>query len=57
VATVTAPYNYDGMLGLGPEDEAVYVCSSCESTFEDDRYLCPTCGTLTLERRSRAVES
>jgi rRNA maturation endonuclease Nob1 len=49
---VTAPYSYDGMLPLGPERGSEYVCSRCESTFDDDRYLCPVCGTLTLERRS-----
>jgi len=49
---VTAPYSYDGMLPLGPSDGPEYVCSNCDSTFEDDRYLCPTCGMLTLERRS-----
>ena len=53
---VTAPYSYDGMLDLGPEDGSAYVCSRCESTFDDDHYLCPVCGTLTLERRSRSAE-
>jgi len=48
---VTAPYSYDGMLPSGPSE---YVCSRCESTFDDDHYLCPVCGTLTLERRSVA---
>jgi DNA-directed RNA polymerase subunit RPC12/RpoP len=36
---------------------ATYVCSDCDSTFESDRYLCPRCGTLTLERRSEPTES
>jgi len=49
---VTAPYSYDGMLPLGPEQGSEYVCSTCESTFDDEHYLCPVCGTLTLERRS-----
>jgi len=57
VERVTAPYSYDGMLDLGPEDGSAYVCSRCESTFDDDHYLCPVCGTLTLERRSRSAES
>jgi rRNA maturation endonuclease Nob1 len=39
------------MLPLSPEDRPEYVCSNCDSTFENDRYLCPVCGTLTLERR------
>jgi rRNA maturation endonuclease Nob1 len=43
---VTAPYSYDGMLDPGSK----YVCANCESTFEDDHYVCPVCGTLTLER-------
>jgi len=49
-APVTAPYSYDGML----PQESEYICSNCESTFDDDHYLCPVCGTLTLERRSVA---
>lgn len=55
VATVTAPYSYDGM--LGPEDGTEYVCSRCDSTFDDDQYLCPVCGTLTVERRPPSAES
>lgn len=51
---MTAPYSYDGMLPLGPERGTEYVCSECESTFDDDHYLCPVCGTLTIERRSAA---
>jgi len=51
---VTAPYSYDGMLPLGPENGSEYICSNCDSTFDDDHYLCPVCGTLTLERRSVA---
>jgi rRNA maturation endonuclease Nob1 len=54
---VSAPYNYEGMLGLGPEHESGYVCANCESTFDDDRYLCPVCGRLTLERQSNVTES
>jgi predicted amidophosphoribosyltransferase len=52
VETVTAPYSYDGMLDLGPEQGTEYVCSECESRYETDRYLCPACGTLTIERRA-----
>jgi rubrerythrin len=54
---VTAPYNYDGMLDLGPESGSTYVCSRCETTFEEDLCLCPVCGTLTVERRSRSADS
>jgi rRNA maturation endonuclease Nob1 len=36
---------------------AEYVCANCESTFESDHYLCPVCGTLTLERRPASAES
>jgi rRNA maturation endonuclease Nob1 len=52
VETVTAPYSYDGMLDLGPEQGFEYVCSECESRYESDHYLCPACGRLTIERRA-----
>ncbi|WP_299332699.1 hypothetical protein [Haloplanus sp.] len=49
---MTAPYSYDGMLDLGPEQGFEYVCSECESRYESDHYLCPACGRLTIERRT-----
>lgn len=55
--TVTAPYSYDGMLDLGPGEGAKYICAKCESVFDDDCYLCPTCGSLTIERRLPSAES
>jgi predicted amidophosphoribosyltransferase len=51
---VTAPYTYDDMLELGPGGESPYVCVRCESRFETDHYLCPVCGTFTLERDTRS---
>ncbi len=45
------------MLDLGPGEGSKYVCSKCESSFDDDHYLCPVCGTLTLERRRPTAES
>ncbi|MFB6109056.1 MAG: hypothetical protein ABEJ82_09515 [Haloplanus sp.] len=48
---MTAPYMYDDFLSLGPDDGPTYVCRRCESTFEVDHYICPVCGTFTIERR------
>lgn len=55
--TVTAPYSYDGMLDLGPENGSEYVCSVCESQYEEEHYLCPVCGTLTIERRTQSGDT
>jgi rRNA maturation endonuclease Nob1 len=54
---MTAPYTYDDMLTLGPEAGSQYVCVRCESTFDVDHYLCPVCGTFTLERRGPSESS